>query len=554
MATRRKIEVIIAGDAKGLDRALGQVQGFSSKMSRSLQKAGKAAGLAFGGALAVAGKLGFDALGEAREAAKVGRLTDAVIKSTGGAANVTAGQVSRLAEAISNKTGIDDEAIQSGQNLLLTFTKVRNEVGAGNDIFDQATQAAVNMSAALGTDVKAASLQMGKALNDPIKGVSALTRAGVSFTQQQKDQIKALVESGDTLSAQKLILREMGTQFGGAAEAAADPMQKLGTIANNLKERVGTALLPAVDRAATWLGDHLPAALDRASRAFGAVKGWIEQNWPKVRDVVVRVVGQIAGYVRPVLEALRRAWALFGDNVLRQLRVAFDLIKAVIAGALDVIRGVFRIFAGIFTGDWSRLWSGIKDVFGGVWTAIGGVFRAAWGTLQNVAGAGIDVLKRMFSGFVGALGDIFGGIVDVITWPFRTAWNALADLWNAGPGSWSVRIPSWVPKFGGKGFDVPDMPRLHTGGIVPGRGDIPTMLLGGEGVIRPSTVNALAADLFKARPTVAASAGRSGAAVVNIYVSGSLVHEQQLERWLAGHVLESGRRGGQLAAAIRRVG
>src|SRR5690349_24749082 len=82
---------------------------------------------------------------DAAESARIGRLTTQVIKSTGGAAHVTAQQVGDLATAISNKTGVDDEAIQSGQNMLLTFTNVRNEVGKGNDIFDQATQTITDM-------------------------------------------------------------------------------------------------------------------------------------------------------------------------------------------------------------------------------------------------------------------------------------------------------------------------------------------------------------------------------------------------------------------------
>jgi acid phosphatase family membrane protein YuiD len=88
------------------------------------------------------------------ESHKIAKQTDAVLKSTGGAANVTAKHVSDLATAISKKTGIDDEAIQSGENLLLTFTKVRNETGKGNKIFDQATRVVTDMSAALGQDTK----------------------------------------------------------------------------------------------------------------------------------------------------------------------------------------------------------------------------------------------------------------------------------------------------------------------------------------------------------------------------------------------------------------
>src|SRR5436190_1026858 len=93
------------------------------------------------------------AFNEAQEAAKVGKATEAVLKSTGNAAKVTAQQVSDLAGRLSELSGVDDEVIQSGENVLATFTSIRNEVGKGNDIFDQATASALDMSAALGQDL-----------------------------------------------------------------------------------------------------------------------------------------------------------------------------------------------------------------------------------------------------------------------------------------------------------------------------------------------------------------------------------------------------------------
>jgi hypothetical protein len=235
---------------------------------------GRAAGAlaAFAGVAALKGFID-----DARESAKVGRLTEAVIKSTGGSAKITADQVGDLATAISNKTGADDEAIQSGSNLLLTFTNIRNGVGKGNQIFDQATQAVTDMTAALNDGqvttegIKTSSIQLGKALNDPIKGVTALQKVGVSFTADQKKQIKTLVDSGKTMQAQKIILGELNKEFGGAAAAAADPMQKLGVIVGNAKEAIGGAFLPIVDKAATILGRVIPAAIGKASIGFSAL-------------------------------------------------------------------------------------------------------------------------------------------------------------------------------------------------------------------------------------------------------------------------------------------
>src|SRR6266508_689573 len=143
-----------------------------------------------------------------RDHLKVANVTNQVIKTTGGAAKVTAAQVGSLSDAIERKTGVDGDAIQSGANLLLTFTNVRNEVGKGNQIFNRSTSLLADMSVALGQDAKASAIQLGKALNDPIKGVTALSKVGVSFTEQQKKQIKTMVDSGNTLGAQKIILAE----------------------------------------------------------------------------------------------------------------------------------------------------------------------------------------------------------------------------------------------------------------------------------------------------------------------------------------------------------
>jgi hypothetical protein len=284
-------------------------------------------------------------INDARESAKVARVSAQVIKSTGGAAKITAAQMGDLATSISNKTGADDEDVQSGENLLATFTNVRNEVGKNNDIFNRASQAAVDMASAMNNGVvdanglKSANIQLGKALNDPVKGVTALSKVGVSFTAKQKEQIKTLVDSGKTLQAQKIILAEVGKEFGGAAAAAADPLTRLKTIAGNLSESVGGLLLPAFNKVVNIVSNTFIPGIYALGAAF------------KEGDVTS---DGFVGVMERIGVAARTAFGFFKTEVLPRLKEfgAF-IIGTVVPAVGSLASNLISSFA-----------PAIKDVFG----------------------------------------------------------------------------------------------------------------------------------------------------------------------------------------------
>lgn len=300
MATELGVAYLsIVSSTKGLGK---DVQKQFGAIESSASQTGKRSGGLFSGAfkgaigilggLAVVGKVADflrDANAEARESQKVNAITANAIKKTGGAAKVTAEQVGDLATAISNKTGIDDEAIQQSANLLLTFKNVRNEVGKGANIFDRATAAAQDMAAAGFGDADSAAKMLGKALNDPVKGLTAMGRAGVTFSKEQQDRIKQYVKEGDLLSAQQMIMKEVESQVGGAAEASATATEKLATKWGNFKELFGEKLvLPAVDAIAPMLS----GVIDRLSAGLGpAIEG--VQKW--MAPIAATVAGVFAG-------------------------------------------------------------------------------------------------------------------------------------------------------------------------------------------------------------------------------------------------------------------
>ena len=284
------VEITVRGTDKS-KAAFTSAESGTKKLGTATDGAKSKLGLFKLAAVAVVGTklIGFmkSATAEARESQKVNAQTAAVLKSTGGAAGLTAKQFGDLATSISNKTGIDDEQIQSSENMLATFTNVRNEVGKGNDIFSQATQTITDMSVALGQDSKNSAIQLGKALNDPIKGITALSRVGVTFTKQQKDQIKTLVESGNTLGAQKVILGELTKEFGGSAAAQATAGDKARTAWDNFKETIGTKVLPIIDQLETWISTKLiPAAQ--------SLIDWLTNHTDQVKTFATGLAGVIA--------------------------------------------------------------------------------------------------------------------------------------------------------------------------------------------------------------------------------------------------------------------
>jgi hypothetical protein len=110
-----------------------------------------------------------------------GDATDKVNKRLIEYANVTA-----------RATGIDQNQIKLAQAKLLTFKELAMSADEAGGAFDRATQAAIDMGAAGFGDAATNAVQLGKALNDPIKGVTALAKSGVTFTEQEKEKIKVL--------------------------------------------------------------------------------------------------------------------------------------------------------------------------------------------------------------------------------------------------------------------------------------------------------------------------------------------------------------------------
>ena len=408
--------VPIVADTSGLTRALGKGQSSLKRFGKIA--AGVAGAAAFGGLVATV-KVGID---EFMEAQKVMAQTNAVLKSTGGAAKVTATQITDLSSSIMKMTGIDDEAVQAGQNLLLTFTKIRNETGKGNDIFDQATLAMTNLSVAMGKDLTSSAILVGKALNNPIKGMGSLSRAGVQFTEGQKATIESLVDSGNVMGAQKIILRELETQFGGSAEAAGKTLPGqlniLKQTFSNLAGELVAGFLPSVARVATRLVDFLAQ--------FG--------KQPTLDAKIRLLVGSIGNIAWQGIRSLYAWWDTQGRAELPARvilipsgRQQFDTFFSGIekdARALGVRmgRGAVEAFIGFFSSEGRAKLKTTASSFAESFTSAAKIFFRVTGTtllqqltagmLEGAFGAMKEVGQALVDGIVSGFNDAVGGLSD----------------------------------------------------------------------------------------------------------------------------------------------
>lgn len=431
------LTVVISGDASQLNRAFAKAEKggaalergigkASTGIGRSMATAGKVVTAAIGVGVVAALKKSVDAFSEAEG---IATQTNVVLKSTGGIAKVTAKDVGELATSISRKSGIDDEAIQSAENLLLTFTKVRNETGKNNDIFNRATQTVADFSVRFKKDLGPSAILVGKALNDPIKGISALSRVGVQFTKGQKEQITALVESGKTLEAQKLILAELETQTKGAADAAGDTfagkMNKAEVAVGNLGESVGGLVVPALGdlaEGAAGVVDAL-ATSDRPAKFFdgfadaaGAAKDAVAGVFSSIADkraggaTLGKAIGDTfadavsdvdwSGVGDKIADGIGGAIEVSGDvagQVEDGLGAALSDVdgRKLLGGLLRVVsEGISAVFSPSFWGE------NFKNIFATVTIAI------PVAKILKIPGAGAlyNFISRPFFSAVGKLG------------------------------------------------------------------------------------------------------------------------------------------------------
>ncbi|QDF14260.1 tail tape measure [Dinoroseobacter phage vB_DshS-R4C] len=467
MALKDLFFSIIARDKTGgafdsVRRNLRDTEGAAASLSDRMTRAGRGMrNMGAAGSVASAGIIAafrgsvqaYDL--QSRAEAKVAQA----IKSTGGAAGFTAKELTKQASALQSLTRFGDEDILNNVTAqLLTFKEI------SGDVFMDAQTAALDLSTVLDGDLKSASIMLGKALNDPAVGLSAMSRAGVTFTEAQKVMVKDMVSAGDLMGAQRLILDEIASAYGGQAEAArlagAGVLDAWSNVWGDVKEVVGGVLLdvlrvivpplesaakafqnlsPSVQRAIVLGGAFaavLPPIIAAAgvlviglaavsapvlavAAGFAAATTALVAFWPQIKSAGVWIadsIGAIPGHVTAMVSAVKEA--LIGKLT--------DVLEKVGAKVEWVERKFFWLYDKVVGNSW------VPDLV----DEIGQSFALLKGNMVDPTGAAVDQTEGAFSGL---FGDIKGGFRQLAI-DGELTWNSFLDtLLDAGK-RWSDRI------------------------------------------------------------------------------------------------------------------
>jgi hypothetical protein len=252
----------------------------------------------------------------------------------------------KLAEKTALNTGVDQNAIKLTQAKLLTFKELAKTADSVGGSFDRATAAAVDMASAGFGDATSNAVQLGKALNDPIKGITALTRSGITFTAQEKEKIKTLVQSGKTLQAQEMILAAIEKQVGGTARATANSSDKIKVAFSLVSEQIGMALLPAFDKMTdvilTKIIPVVQVFINALTGNQSLSKGFsdAERKAFEFGNIVRAVVQTIVNYI-PFL--MKFGAALVGMFVVAKVAAAAGAIIKIIGGLVTAFQTLRKV-------------------------------------------------------------------------------------------------------------------------------------------------------------------------------------------------------------------
>lgn len=468
--------------------------------SGGLATAMKTAGVVAAGAFALSFAKG--AMAESKEAEKVGLMfADSIARGT---ENFNGDKLLATFDKINNAMGISDEDLQKWSAQLNNAIDFEQFGKNSEKMMVDMTKLIPNLAAQSGkssTMVAKAIKTIGTA---PESAVAAVRKLG-GLTDEQAAHAEKLIKQGKVQAAQQYIVKRATEASAGAAAKQTTASEKLSITWAELQETVGTKLLPMFNSLAdkatqfiTWITSGSTGAKVFIGTVLALVGALVAFKTITVATTIVTNAAAAAVKIWNAAVVVARnvqmAWNLaMAANPIGLIVIAVIALIALIV----VLWKKNETFRKIVLAAWNAikvaavaLWNGIKRAVTAFWnwikpfvmsyiTILKAYFKILWTTakviwsgIKAVFKSGWDAIKQVFS----TAKSIFQKVWDPLESAAKAVFNAIASAWNNTVGRLSFHVPDWVPKLGGSGWDVPDIPMLADGGIVTR----PTLAVVGE--------------------------------------------------------------------------
>ena len=453
-----KIEVL--ADAKNAKKALDETGTAAERMDAKLSTASKVAA----GALAGLGAAGWKAVKGAEAAATanarlgqtldnmgMGRATERVLANT---------------DAMSLKTGVDHKAIKEGQALLATFSDVAASADQQGGAFDRATQASVDLASAGYGTIESNAVGLGKALQDPIKGMAALTKAG-TLTKAEMEQIAAEFErTGDKAAAQNSILEAVEKQVGGVAEATANGSDLMANAWTRVTEAIGAGLMPVMDELvpimtgmAGWLEDNADWVVKLGLAAAGAATGVLALHGAiKTYIAITRTVAAVTQAAATAKTVMRLAAVGLSGPVKAATVAMRAFTLALLTNPVVLIVTALLSLVAVFVTLYKRnekfrnavdaAWEWMKQAASAVTEWI----KQAWNKLWDFLKRAVELYLAPYRWVYEQLKKITGAAVEWIKGKWQTFTDWIKRVWDSVSGAFS-RGWDAIKSTGGRALD-----------------------------------------------------------------------------------------------------
>jgi hypothetical protein len=457
----REVKVTILGDSSSGQRALAELNDHTIRTSShfdglgsKLASFGKVAAVGLAGAAVAAGAFLKSAVDGASD------LAETVSKS-----NTIFGDQGKAMEQWANGAAkAFGQTKQGALDAAATFGNLFVQLGTGSGEAAKMSREMVVLASDFASFHNADPTDVIESMTAAFRGeydsvqrfvptINAATVEAKALEMGLAGTTKELTAQDKALATQALLISGAGAamgDFGRTSDGLANRQRILSAEFTDMKDRIGTALLPVVLRLMEGfmgLGDKIAPVVAIVQQGFamirsGFVEGnvsestgvmgafvrlgeiahqvvdWVVANWPQIQATVTEVLATVQAVIMGFVDVVLTIWNNFGEQIVSYLQGTFSSVMEIVGGAMDIIQGIVATVTAIIHGDWSAAWEGIKQVLSGAWDVIVGLVHQSVNMMQTAISIGMEILGSIISsaceGIVNFVASIPGRILDAL--------------------------------------------------------------------------------------------------------------------------------------------